>query len=174
MDEFIGNSTLHGFHYCFDKRYRLRRLIWTVVLIGSVCVVLNKLSGSAKKFFDYPFSSTTSVIHVDEIEFPAISICNINDLRMSKMHNTKLHKLLQKEEGMTMDNITGHEYASTTRKANHELSSMTHDCDLINQPCSAKNFTHFFQTQGEKCYTINSGDIKGKTKVCFSISIRIY
>lgn len=59
-------------------------------------MLLQKLYESGHKFFDYPFSSTTSIIDVDEIEFPAISICNVNDLRMSKMHGTKLHKLLQK------------------------------------------------------------------------------
>ena len=164
---FIQNSTCHGFHYCFDQKHIVRRLFWIILVATSVGLLLQKLHESTVKYFNYPFSTTTTISYIDEMKFPAISICNLNDFRMSRMKGTKLHKLLQ-EKNKTKDDlvnkISGEEYATTIKGANHNLNDMLFSCSIYDKnirqtnTCNSKNFSTFYQKQGEKCYTFNSGE----------------
>ncbi|XP_057307249.1 acid-sensing ion channel 1C-like [Hydractinia symbiolongicarpus] len=156
---FIENSTLHGFHYCFDKKHKIRRIIWILLVSASVGFLLEKLYQSTVKFFEFPFSTTTSITYTSEIEFPAISLCNLNDYRTSKMEGKLLHTLLKTEESKrNYSAISGEEYAETTRGANHRLSDMLYSCEIENRQCTYSNFSIFYQTQGERCYTFNTGE----------------
>ena len=123
----------------------------------SVGLLLQKLHESTVKFFDHPFTTTTTISYIDEIDFPAISICNLNDFRMSKMHQTKLHKLLQEKGKSLVDKISGEEYAATIKGANHNIHDMLFDCSIYDKEitetsrkCNSKNFSVFYQTQGQK------------------------
>ena len=162
-DEFIGNSTLHGFHYCFDKRYRFRRIIWIIIVMGSIGMLLQKLFEAGEKFFDRPFTSTTTVINPDSMKFPAVSFCNINDYRMSMLEGTTFFDIMLGK--LNNSALTGPQYGNASKRSNHRLKDMLKECkmnfmtDENRQPiqCHPKNFSIFYQSQGEKCFTINSG-----------------
>ena len=166
IDIFPGYSTIHGFHFMFDKEYKIRKYIWILIIGVSVAFLCQKLYESTKKYFEYPISTTTTVNYVEELEFPAISLCNINDLRISRMNGTLLHDLIQSgiKENIG-DKISGEEYYRTTKEANHLLENMLYKCAILGKECSYRNFTSFYQTQGEKCYTFNSGELIPKMKV---------
>ncbi|XP_066920287.1 acid-sensing ion channel 1C-like [Clytia hemisphaerica] len=163
-EEFIGNSTLHGFHYCFDKRYRFRRIIWILVVMGSIGMLLQKLFEAGQKYFDRPFTSTSTVINPEKMKFPAVSLCNINDFRMSKLEGTTFLKIMKGELHYSI--LSGPDYANASKQANHRLQNMLMDCtvNFMQQnksiaKCSPANFSTFYQSQGEKCFTINSGNV---------------
>ena len=40
--DFLGSHTLHGFHYCFDGELPLRRLFWTLLLVGAFALFSEK------------------------------------------------------------------------------------------------------------------------------------
>ena len=92
--------------------------------------------------------------YVDDLEFPAVSFCNINDMRMSVLNGTNVDiAILTNNPG----NVSAEEYRSTTRSAAHDITEMLVDCNFNGQKCTAKNFTEFFWKQGDRCFTFNSG-----------------
>ena len=155
FDDLVSNSTLHGLHFCFDKQHFFRRIFWTLLILVALGLLVQKLYESTTYFFSYPFSTTTTVKYVNQMVFPAVSICNLNDFRLSVMNGTKLHKAIQ-ERGNILA-LDGKEYTDTIRKANHRLEDMLQGCIMNNKVCSHKNFTQFFHNQGDRCFTFNSG-----------------
>jgi len=134
--------------------------------MGSIGMLLQKLFEAGQKYFDRPFTSTSTVINPESIEFPAVSFCNINDYRWSKMEGTTFLSIIKGKLGF--DALTGPEYAKASKQANHRLDDMLHECKInfmldahrAPERCSSANFSVFYQSQGEKCFTINSG-VKG-------------
>jgi len=163
INDFIGYNTMHGFHFTFDREHRFRRFIWICLIAFSIGLVSQKLYESIHTYMSYPFTTTSTVNYVKELQFPAISICNVNDLRISKMRRTLLHKLLQspvKKGKRTSEEISGELYAKTVSEANHRLSDMLYKCEILGKACSYTDFKPFFQTQAEKCYTYYSEENK--------------
>ena len=160
INELISNSTLHGLHFCFDKRHVIRRICWTLLILVALGLLVQKLYESTTHFFSYPFSTTTTMKYEEEMLFPAVSFCNLNDMRMSAMNGTNLHKaILGKGSIMALD---GKEYTETIRHANHRLEDMLVSCVMEGRPCSVKNFTQFNHNQGDRCFTFNSGHLGHK------------
>lgn len=87
--------------------------------------------------------------------FPAVSICNLNDMKLSKMEGTKLHKAIQERKSVL--SLDGKEYTDTMRNANHRLEDMLDECTIQNKACTVQNFTQFSHNQGDRCFTFNSG-----------------
>ena len=155
FNELVSNSTLHGLHFCFDKRHFIRRICWTLLILLALGLLVQKLYESTRHFFSYPFSTTTTIKYKDNMLFPAVSICNLNDVRYSVMKGTKLHNaIVNKGDVFSLD---GKEYTDTIRRANHRLQDMLTDCRIKNMPCTVKNFTEFNHNQGDRCFTFNSG-----------------
>ncbi len=156
FNDLVSNSTLHGLHFCFDRRHSIRRICWTILILTALGLLVQKLYESTQHFFSYPFSTTTTIKYKDKMLFPAVSFCNLNDFRLSKMKNTTLHKILNEGKG-DLTKLDGEEYTRTIRGANHKLEEMLHGCSIKNQKCTAKNFSLFYHNQGDKCFTFNSG-----------------
>eukprot|EP00794_Sanderia_malayensis_P005438 gene5438-6117_t len=155
FDDLISNSTFHGLHFCFDKKHSIRRICWSILILTAFGLLVQKLYESTQHFFSYPFSTTTTIKYKDSMLFPAVSICNLNDFRLSMMKNTTLHKMIT--QGGDFSKLDGDEYKKTIRRANHKIEDMLYKCKIKNEKCTAKNFTHFYHNQGDKCFTFNSG-----------------
>ena len=156
---FISHSTCHGFSYCMDKEHIFRRMIWMLMVGSSVCFLFQKLHQSTTKYFSYPFTTKNTIKYCDKQDFPAVSICNLNDLRLSKLKGTLLHQVLEtrKQTGgeLNLSSFSDGQYHITTLQAGHQIEHMLVKCEMLGVPCTSKNFTYFHQTQGDCCYTIN-------------------
>ena len=76
--DFLHSLTLHGFRFIFEDGPKIRRIIWLVILILAVFMLLLQSKKSIQKYFDRPITTTVQVEFLDEIIFPAVSICNFN------------------------------------------------------------------------------------------------
>ena len=89
--------------------------------------------------------------YVDEQAFPAVSICNLNDLRVSKLNGSVLYKLLEAKKhkggGLNLSQITGEEYRNTTMEACHRIQHMLVQCNMLGVKCSHEDFVKFNQKQ---------------------------
>jgi len=166
VSNFISNSTLHGLHFCFDKKHLIRRIVWTMILIAAFGYVGEKIYASLVQFFQYPMSTTTTLVYDKQsINFPAFSICNLNDFRKSKFKGTKVEKYFrafgQGRKIPEQDVPNGTVYRTTVREANHKLSSML---TSITAPGKYYNLSHissyfeeYWDSSGTtRCYTFNS------------------
>lgn len=166
-ENFLEGCTLHGFHYCFSGNPPLRRLVWIVLLLGAFSLFFEKCSESINSYFQYPFTTTTLLVYNDSLPFPAISLCNRNDARMSRINGTLMDRVFRARQGMKGSNpedgklqvnITGAVMNSTLANAKHELQDMIKECSWQKDvPCSSANFTEFKTADGDFCYTFNSG-----------------
>jgi acid-sensing ion channel 1 len=169
-ETFLGGCTLHGFHYCFSGNPPLRRLVWTILLLGAFSMFFEKCSESIKSYFEYPFTTTTLLAYNDSLQFPAVSLCNYNDARLSKMNGTLMNdifvqsKLQGKNVTILKEQLSGDLMAKTLKDAAHRLEDMIKECNWQESiPCSWRNFSLFKTADGDSCYTFNSG--KGGNKL---------
>ena len=56
------------------------------LIISGMC--LYQVSSNFRKYYSYPTSSTFSVVSGSQLEFPAVTICNMNPVRGSMMNET--------------------------------------------------------------------------------------
>lgn len=161
-NDFLGSHTLHGFHYCFDGELPLRRLFWSLLLIGAFALFSEKCAESVFNFFEFPFTTATLLQYEDKMDFPAVSLCNYNDARKTKMNGTTMDlKLKAKMAGLNYSqyNIAGEDMKTTLANAAHALSDMVISCSWKNEVLRSRcleNFTSFKDAQGDVCYTFNS------------------
>ena len=155
FNTFISDSTLHGLHFCFDKKHLARRIIWTLILISAFGYVGEKIYASLLQFFQYPMSTTTTLVYDEPpIKLPAISICNTNDFKRSVVVTTKLGDILRNKT----ENITGSEYSSLIKLGNHRLVDMLVRCRQSRKLCSVSDFVEYWDNSGTvRCHTFNSG-----------------
>lgn len=76
--DFLHSLTLHGFRFIFEDGPKIRRIFWLIILILAVMMLLLQSKKSIQKYFDRPVTTTVQVEFLDEIIFPAVSICNFN------------------------------------------------------------------------------------------------
>lgn len=76
--DFLHSLTLHGFRFIFEEGPKIRRIFWLLILILAVMMLLLQGKKSIQKFFDRPTTTTVQVEFLDQIVFPAVSICNFN------------------------------------------------------------------------------------------------
>lgn len=163
--QFLSGCTLHGFHYCFGAHNNppLRRVIWILLLLGAFALFFEKCTESIIHFFEFPFTTTTLLIYENSLVFPAISLCNYNDARMSKMNGTLMHEIYVKK--LNGENVTHLKSLLTGDKIQEALSGSAHShSEMITlckwneeQECSSKNFSEFKNAEGDVCFTFNSG-----------------
>ena len=154
-DDYTSCSTLHGLSYVFDKRHSIRRVVWLFMTVAACGYALHKVYESTVNYLNYPFSTARMRKYVDELEFPAVSFCNLNDMKFSVLNGTKVDEAIL--DHTKMDQVTAEEYRNITLGAAHKIEEMLVSCTFNGQPCSAKNFTLFYWMQGDLCFTFNSG-----------------
>jgi len=76
--DFLHSLTLHGFRFIFEEGPKIRRIIWLIILILAIMMLVLQSKKSIQKYFDRPITTTVQVEFLDEIIFPAVSICNFN------------------------------------------------------------------------------------------------
>ncbi|CAH3015517.1 unnamed protein product [Porites evermanni] len=79
LESFANDTTLHGARYLCDKNV-FRRVLWTLVLIGSFSFCIYQVCETLVAFSQRPFITkvSTSTTETNESFFPAVSLCNLN------------------------------------------------------------------------------------------------
>lgn len=157
FNNMVKFSTFHGLQFCFKKENPLRRIFWWILLLVCNGLLIQKMFESTQNFLAYPFSTAKSVKYNQSLTFPAVSLCNLNDMRHSRMLGTKLHQAILRRDRNISSQLSGNEYKETIRRANHRLEDMLFDCRIDGTDCSSSDFSRFYHKQGDKCFTFNSG-----------------
>ena len=155
----IDNSSFHGLGHIFDKKRPLCRTIWFVITVAALGYSIHKVYESTVNYFDYPFHTAIMRKYVDKIDFPAVSFCNLNDMRLSIINGTSLDAQLLNitTDNITDINITREDPLTFPKKAAHRIEEMLVDCKFNGEQCSSLNFSKFYWWQGDTCFTFNSG-----------------
>ncbi|EDO47684.1 predicted protein [Nematostella vectensis] len=90
--DFLDNTTLHGARYLNEKHF-LRKLIWALFLIAAFSVCGFQTFKCFSAYYERPFSTVMMKKRVPELDFPAITICNLNAL--SKNQYVKIQRMFK-------------------------------------------------------------------------------
>ena len=95
VKEFVDNTTLHGIRYAFMERHFLVRFIWAVLVLISGAYYLYTVRTAFQKYYDRPVNTVLKHEHVDEMDFPAVTICSRNMFDLSKLLMTDDNPVLK-------------------------------------------------------------------------------
>ncbi|XP_074842466.1 acid-sensing ion channel 3 [Carettochelys insculpta] len=183
LQVFANNSSLHGISHVFRHgALSLRRLLWALCFLGSLGLLLLVCAERITYFLTYPHVTKLDEVAAPNLTFPAITICNLNEFRFSRLtrndlyHAGELLALLSDRHEIRSPHLAEPQLLAALRdKANfrhfkakpfdmadfynrtgHDMAEMLLQCSFRGTDCSAQNFTATFTRLG-KCYTFNSG-----------------
>ena len=94
--KYVESSTLHGFVYTCSDTFFIRRFIWACLMILGAIYFLLKFYDAIILYVQFPFSTQSTLEYVDKLQLPAISFCTINQFRYSKLQNSSIKRLIEK------------------------------------------------------------------------------
>ena len=84
-DDFLANSTIHGLSYIHCSNSPIRRGLWFLLFLFSTTSLLIATYKNVVKLQDRNSTFSTAISDSTELEFPAVTICNVNFARKSKI-----------------------------------------------------------------------------------------
>ena len=174
FNRYVDNSTLHGFRFIFMDTFYVRRFLWLALTCGMACLFFMELEKSIKLFYQYPFTTLSTIEYVPELKFPAISLCMLNNYQVTKIQKSKVKGLYDKGlfplHGEPFDpgfDMSGEEFIETIKSTSQDLDFIFKGCEWksrdtakTGQPnlCGTMNFTRYSNLEGQTCFTFNSGE----------------
>ncbi|KAK6173769.1 hypothetical protein SNE40_017170 [Patella caerulea] len=81
-----GSATIHGVPKIMSPQlYSFRRYLWTIMLIAMTIGLIIFLYRSFTRYYKYPIITNTRLEFNNEMQFPAVTICNANQFRQHKI-----------------------------------------------------------------------------------------
>ena len=145
---FGSYTTLHGFHFLIDSTSAVRRILWLLLMIVCLVAFGFQLKNSYLKLIRHDSVIAKDIELSRSLLFPAVSICNQNMLRRSKILGTDAQLYLDTIDKLKANNTSRQINSSfdifkAAKKAGHKLTTMMKLCSWRGQKCGPENFTFF-------------------------------
>uniref|UniRef100_A0A8D0MQY2 Acid-sensing ion channel 3 n=1 Tax=Sus scrofa TaxID=9823 RepID=A0A8D0MQY2_PIG len=142
---FASNCSMHGLGHIFGPGgLTPRRGLWAAAVLLSLATFLYQVAGRVRYYGEFHHETALEERESHRLTFPAVTLCNINALRRSRLTPNDLHWA-----GPGLLGLEPAEHAAYLR-------DMLLDCRYRGWPCGPENFTTIFTKMGQ-CYTFNSG-----------------
>lgn len=181
LKEFFEGFTMHGFSRVVTSERFTIKFLWTMFITVFVTYCTFMSVNSVTSYFEYKTSVSLRRIFEKEVEFPAVTFCNLNafDVATTQFSGDYLNEALNSHgispiitvnENMNLLNrIKGiNEILKATIKADKNLTyeelesigftfeTMVLSCDYNGVECSREDFTWFHSYEYGNCYTFNA------------------
>lgn len=97
VNQFAIDVSIIGVKYIADSKSSfIRRLFWTCSVLAGVAFLFYHIHHRFAYFFSYPVAVNIDINHVDNLTFPAVTVCSLNPFKKSEMKNynmTWLHHM---------------------------------------------------------------------------------
>ncbi|XP_066930584.1 acid-sensing ion channel 1C-like [Clytia hemisphaerica] len=85
-EDFCSETTLHGFRAAFYSKNIYKRYFWRVLLVCATVLAIFLFYGVVDAYKKYEFKVSKEInFSMDDIEFPRVTICNLNSLSKMKL-----------------------------------------------------------------------------------------
>uniref|UniRef100_A0A8C6YQT4 Acid sensing ion channel subunit family member 5 n=1 Tax=Nothoprocta perdicaria TaxID=30464 RepID=A0A8C6YQT4_NOTPE len=183
--DFASSTSFHGVHNIVQTRSKTRRALWLLVVVGSLAIVIWQICNRFIYYFSWPTTTSVYVQYVENVEFPAVTFCNLNRFQAHAVTNLRIIYLLwsimsgvhqkisvQVNFSQELNNfLLGNQNFSIkefTREHGFYLNSSTLlECEFFGKPCYPEDFEHVFTEYGN-CFTFNHNDLPQKRTVSVS------
>ena len=168
-----SSSTAHGVVYIFIGKSYIRKTFWLLIVLTCASTCLYNIIDRIKFLASGPTTTTIKLTRKQEIDFPAVTICNLNMLRKDYLESLGLAEavfellFLEAEDDQDQDscsdwlqrlpsslpNIT---YQQMFFAGKQDLESLIAGCQFLGRDCSKEKILPTL-TQLGVCYVFNSG-----------------
>ncbi|XP_048582389.1 acid-sensing ion channel 2 isoform X2 [Nematostella vectensis] len=164
IKNFSSYTTLHGFHFLLDSSPMPRRVLWTALVVFGLVFFFIQLVMSYGKLRARESILAKGVERPMNVLYPAVTICNQNMMRKSKITGTAAQRYLDQldhiKASLSRVNRTNERFETEemVRLYGHNITDMLWECNFMNKPCSHKDFAMRYTSYSRGlCYTFNSG-----------------
>lgn len=119
---FASRTGIHSMASISEARSNFRRVLWSFVLLTALAVYVYQLREMAIKYFSHPVKTTTTIEYKMPMEFPAVTVCNLNPFKASKLR----------------DKAFQNEYRKSTTKKPRKAKTSTADPKHTRSPSGTK------------------------------------
>lgn len=147
LQDFSSYTTLHGLHFLFDSHSTIRRLIWIVLLLVCISVLVVQFQDNWRKYTSNMSVSSREMVKADSLVFPAVTICNQNMMRKSKIKGKDAQIYLDrmdylKANFLSLANVSSSfDVEKAVLESGHNISDMIKMCYWQGRSCGPQNFT---------------------------------
>ncbi|GFO21960.1 reverse transcriptase [Plakobranchus ocellatus] len=162
IHEFTHSTSMHGVQYVMGRRPVWRRMVWSVLVASSVAWAAHNVYHIVSDYNSHSFQTSVSSEYQSKMNFPAVTVCNLNRIRLSKTTQFLL-ELLQRAVMRGIDGAVINYYfidhflkqssRQQQREMGHQMQDMLVKCNFGNEVCTSENFTYSYNLQHGNCYT---------------------
>ncbi|GFN96759.1 acid-sensing ion channel 4-like [Plakobranchus ocellatus] len=161
IHEFCHSTSMHGVHHVMGHRSVWRRIVWSLLIIGFVTWAVYNVYLIVSDYNSHPVQTSVSSEYQGKMNFPAVTICNLNRIRLSKTSQFLLGGL-QSGVKSGVDAAAINNYIDyflrqfgrqQQREMGHQMQDMLVKCKFGNEVCTSENFTFSYNLQHGSCYT---------------------
>ena len=92
---YIDTTTIHGVHHVFIGKSKIRRLFWLIVVLAAAGGCLHNIVDRILFLASQLTATTISLVRESSLDFPAVTICNLNLVRRSYLEQRGLINLVE-------------------------------------------------------------------------------
>ncbi|GFO07432.1 acid-sensing ion channel 3 [Plakobranchus ocellatus] len=164
IHEFTHSTSMHGVQHVMGHKSVWRRMVWSVLVIGFVAWAAHNVYQIVSDYNSHPVQTSLSSEYHNKMNFPAVTVCNLNRIRRSKAPQSMV-TFLQYHVMDDGDIATINDFIAPylrmfgkkrQQKMGHQMQDMLVKCKFGNEACSPENFTFFYNLQHGNCYTFAS------------------
>ncbi|CAH1780635.1 unnamed protein product [Owenia fusiformis] len=98
---FADATSLHGLPRVYSSKSLTRKIIWGLVFFGCFVGFCWQVTALTLNYFEYPISVTTEVKTRLKVDFPAVTVCNMNMLKKSLLMGTRFENLTKVDKRLS-------------------------------------------------------------------------
>lgn len=83
LSEFTENTSLHGVRF-LSQQSHVQKLFWLCCILAAAAYCVVQLTESVQFFLKRPYATVITTNQKQDIEFPAVTICNLNLINTRK------------------------------------------------------------------------------------------
>ena len=165
LQKYAENNSVGGLSFVLLSKSKIRRLIWLIIILVCVAVSLYLVRNSFSKLLNPPTSTTISNDPTLSLDFPAVTICNVNAFSAEKVDSYGIGTSVVRDifnsnnDKFDYDRPPMYDEDEPTLM---ELTSNSTDsfitrCFFGDKTCDVDKDFDFSLNELYACYTFNSG-----------------
>ena len=104
IQEYADNGTAHGIPRIIGSHYIIAKFFWLILVCGLAAVFIWQGKGLILDFIDAPYNTKIDIITKTLVDFPAVTVCNMNRMRRSELVGTRFQGIVDVDGGFDLEN----------------------------------------------------------------------